>query len=334
MLYSTLHYRAWRFDPIGGREDEFWRGPLSELPHLPRPPDGTIWAIEPIVGTFADSDWAELIELVEELAIPGLSFHERRIKGSVLKFLARAPGLRFLSLRATPIKDADLPALRDLAGLEHVILHNQSKKITDAGLGALPLEHLRTLHVHEGKLSDRVGETLAGMAMLESLALPSIFTTIKGQGLDSLAQLRSLRYLDLSLWRLKDRDISFISDLGSLRGLTLRRREITAEKLTFEGLRQIGHLTHLERIELVGHPVGDELLHELARLPKLRIVKIWQPALPAERTASLTLEGVTALANSEHLEHVELGPLHNAFTPEEAQQYAQFRQVLSDRGVG
>lgn len=108
------------FDGSLGRE--FWRGPLARLGDIPKQPEGTVWALLPLVDALNERDFGELTDVLTERDIPGLSLYEVRVPAAAWRHLARAPSLRLLDLQRGPVADKDLETFPELPSLEHLFL--------------------------------------------------------------------------------------------------------------------------------------------------------------------------------------------------------------------
>ena len=121
----------------------------------------------------------------------------------------------------------------------------------------------------DGEGFQRFWDPLSRMVYLEELQLVEAF---KGKGIgnrdfEQLGELKSLRVLSLSAWRLNDKALVHLRGLPNLREL-----DLGAPKVGDAGIRHLEALPNLEVLDLTGTEVTDEGIDRLKQaLPNCRI---------------------------------------------------------------
>jgi uncharacterized protein (TIGR02996 family) len=142
--------------------------------------------------------------------------------------------------------------LRNLPRL-HRLAFSSDPSFGDEHLKAVsPHPHLRVLHCTSStNLTDSGLAALAGMPRLRYLFLGATEQHVGRAGLEHVARLRELRFLDLSRSRkLRDRDLSALVGLTELRCL----RFYDCGWLTDAGLDELRPLANLEELEIAECP--------------------------------------------------------------------------------
>jgi hypothetical protein len=118
---------------------------------------------------------------------------------NVVPQIARLPRLRSLSVDGVRLTEADLVAISKLSKLQNLFLEQGT-------LDDIELEPLRELQ-------------------LECLGLQR--TRISDKGLQTISQMRSLRYLDLTRTRVTDAGVLSLVELSNLQTLRVNRSKVT-----------------------------------------------------------------------------------------------------------
>jgi hypothetical protein len=162
--------------------------------------------------------------------------------------------------------DADVHALRGLAGLHHLVLRRTS--ITDAGLAQFAsIARLRTLDLDETGVSNDGLSHLAALRSLRGLFLAG--TKITDEGLAALGGLNKLQELGLRGTGITDAGLAYLSGLADLRVLDLRGTRVTGSNVA-----ALKRLPRLQRIWLSPPMLTDARAQELrVALPDLNILR-------------------------------------------------------------
>lgn len=194
------------------------------------------------------------------------------------------------------VRDDDLTALLQLRTISSLDLRGGA---ADAPLGtidpalraitALPLTELR---LSRSTVSDDGVRYLAQLSSLRSLDLGG--TKISDAALQHVSKIQTLKYLDLRHTAVTDEGVSQLSSLVSLRWLNLVKTKVTGAKLD-----TLAPLRHLEDLILGGSPVNDEGVRRLAALTWLRELDLGY--------TKVTGAALPHLAGMQKLERLDLG---------------------------
>ena len=134
------------------------------------------------------------------------------------------PDLHRLVLSETPVEDADLAQLGDLANL--TILNLRGSRVTDAGLVHLaPLRSLETLWLDSPGVTDEGMKSIASLRNLLRLGLSG--SQVGDAGLAELAEMTRLQDLFLSQTRVTDAGLIPLRKLKKLQTLLLNGTAVT-----------------------------------------------------------------------------------------------------------
>jgi len=219
---------------------------------------------------------------------------------AALASAGRLPRLQRLSIAFTPVSNAGMNDLRNLAGLESLklgyldgttgegfkniegltrlrALELESLPLTDAELSLLrPLTELRTLELEQVKLTDAGMAHLEGLVKLRKLTLDSVAVTSAGLGsIRNMTQLSTLKIRKTGV-----QDLGAIRHLAELRQLFLMRNPIGDD-----GLAPITELVALEKLDLSHTAVTDAGLKYLWNLPRLVYLDLKKTHLTAAAVA-------------------------------------------------
>ena len=171
------------------------------------------------------------------------------IDNNSLRHVGRLTGLRILNLNYTKITDA---------GIEHL---SRLKKLRVIWLSAFGV------HEKGFGVGDKAMKVLATLPRLEWIDLR--LSKVGDVGLAELAKLKSLRYLGLAGTKITDAGLVHLKRLPHLRFLTLDGRG-EKSKITDEGLKIVGGLRELWRLDLNATKVTDKGLVHLRGLTRLK----------------------------------------------------------------
>jgi internalin A len=250
-----------------------------------------VTSVQFINRPLTDDDLAPLASLdrLEEFHISGAP-----ITDAGLKHLANLKELRILSLWETPgITDAGLAYLSALTKLQHLNLYRC--EITDAGLVHLrTMDNLETLDIaktgvtgpglsHLGRMSklkklftptNSAGLTHIGrLHGLQELCAYQPRKPIPGDGLAHLANLKSLRVLQLGDNLCSDTGLATLSGLSGLTQLG-----IGGERVTDAGMNHLAKLRGLQELTVDKSRVTGAGLAVLLDLPSLRSLDLQDSA--------------------------------------------------------
>jgi Leucine-rich repeat (LRR) protein len=244
-----------------------------------------VTSVQFINRPLTDLDLAPLARLdrLEEFHISGAP-----ITDSGLKHLANLKELRILSLWRTPgITDAGLAYLTDLTKLQHLNLYHC--EITDAGL-----VHLRTMEDLETLNIARTGVTGPGLSHLGRMSrLRKLFTPTNSAGLTHIGRLYALQELCAYQTRkpIPGDGLAHLANLKSLRILQL------GDNLCSDaGLATLSGLSGLTQLGIGGERVTDAGMNHLAKLRGLQELTVHKSRVTGDGLALLLdLPGLTSL---------------------------------------
>lgn len=256
------------------------------------------------------------LEILSELSITGDEFKDPQID-----HLTALIQLRRLDLGGTKVTGSGLAALRNLrnlegldlsdsllddAGLEGVVanaglreLSLSRTRVTPAGLARLSkLKNLGRLEVQGLTISPAAFDALAGLGSLESLSItlaaPAGEAPASSGPPREIANLKTLRLLEVEGGRVDDSALEAVANLGGLQELRIGPGNAVTDKgmvhlkklgklrslsivsmgekggVSDSGLVHLGALGGLETLELRCSQVTDEGLASLAKLKNLR----------------------------------------------------------------
>ena len=183
------------------------------------------------------------------------------------------PKLREVRVDYTNIDDAGVKVLAQLPNLKTLSL-KYCRQLTPAALKSLA----------------------AGKAKIESLNL-SYVRTLKDADLAPLAQMQSLKTLDMSSTVITDTGMSQLVKIPQLSSLVLSYVQVTDA-----GLKTLAKKQTLTQLQFYNGQFTDAGLAEIAKLPKLKHLEL-------ARCRKLTDKGLKVLANMKALEHLNLRSL-------------------------
>ena len=173
-----------------------------------------------------------------------LNLRGTKVTSKVFDSLAKLTSLRSLDISSTQIEDEGIEALTSLTKLESLAIGGN--RLSGA---ALPLLKLlpSLVNLDVGGIQ-RVDSGLWGLALT-------------AENLTRLSELKQLRSLNLSGATLSDRGVD-------------RPGSPEAERSELRDLSKLAALVNLERLDLSRLPVTSESLQPLAKLPKLRELRL------------------------------------------------------------
>jgi thiol-disulfide isomerase/thioredoxin/Leucine-rich repeat (LRR) protein len=180
--------------------------------------------------------------------------------------------LAVLNCGRTDVTDEGLGHIGRLTGL--LILDLESSPISDAGTGHLAgLKKLRFVNLEAFKVNregfgvgDETLKVLAGLPALETIRLRD--SKVTGAGLAVLGPLKSLSHLGLAGTKIGDAGLASLNQLPALVSLDLGVYN-TGAGVTDEGLKTIGEMVQLKRLNLSGNKITDAGLVHLQKLARL-----------------------------------------------------------------
>jgi Leucine-rich repeat (LRR) protein len=238
----------------------------------------------------SDADMAKVAQLRH---LRKLDLSHTRITGRGMEYLALLDNVTDLNCYfAEYLTDDGIAHIGNWKRLERLNL--RGTKVTSKVFESLAkLTSLRSLDISSTQIEDDGMDALSSLTKLESLAIGG--NRLSGAALPLLKLLPSLVDLDVGglqrvdsgLWglALTDENLARLSELKQLRslnlsGATLSDRGIDrpgspeAERSELRDLSKLAALVNLERLDLSRLPVTAESLQPLAKLPKLRELRL------------------------------------------------------------
>lgn len=192
---------------------------------------------------------------IDEDVIIGIDAKWTNLKDQGIENLSRLVALESLNLGGTGVTGAGLNAIANLKSLKNLVLENTS--IDDSGLAVLAnLGNLETLNLANTKVTDAGLESLKALTKLKSLNLMG--TKITDAGLESLKTLTQLEALSLD-----------------------------GTKVTVAGIQTLTVLSQINFLALDGTKLGDDVVVELAKFPRLKTLWANRTKLTASGKALL-----------------------------------------------
>ena len=185
--------------------------------------------------------------------------------GASLTLWVRGPGGTNTPQPSAPIDAAAAFAeqVEQIASQRRDTLRVTRYAVDDAMLEQLRgLDHLQTVILDRGVITDRGAEVLAELPKLRYLRLRH--SPITDRGLRRLAQNDSLWYLNLPQSQCTAEGVAALAEIPKLRQL-----RIGSDRLGNEVSRAVASIDTLRGIHLIGVPVTDEGVKTIARLPHL-----------------------------------------------------------------
>jgi len=281
--------------------------PAPRIVHFPPDKDlGLLKTIEASGGhpsiTNTDFDYHGFGLAKGDVQIPGdrrllLYVHDKTWRNLSYLSNLKADDLYMLYLSGSytggpKVGDHHLRDLASLTGLKQ--LHLSSTNITHRGIQhILGLKELNYLEISSDRLDNRALPYIAELTSLETLVLGAPVTdeglrslaplknlkelflsvkNIRGPGLRHLAELPNLQYLQVKYTAYKgkyvfaDSSLRYVKDIPSLRHLKVWWRLPITER----GIAYLAECTQLEQIELGKLPATDRNLAQLKALPRLK----------------------------------------------------------------
>lgn len=265
------------------------------------------------LGQMSDTDWAVFLGSFPWLEVARLE--AAPIRDRHLRYLARAPRLRWLFLSSTPITGEGLAYLRNLP-IEHLDL--RSVDMNESGIQAVA--QLKTVEVLAADGDDALA---AQLSQLRNLEILSFFRSkrptkrLTDAGLKHIVGMPSLKHLLFDSPYVSDTAMGFVG-----RNAGLETLEVIAERITDDGiaalarsavagrlselavespgltdaaLRHVAHM-HLRTLELRRSPITDAGLRHLRECQSLRFLSFVQTRLTGVGFKELEgLEGLRAV---------------------------------------
>jgi Leucine-rich repeat (LRR) protein len=180
-------------------------------------------------------------------------------------------------------------------------LHMRSVVLTGSHLQALgDLKLLRTLALVECDIPDDAARVhLAGLSQLQTLYLEYAKVKVSETGLNQLAALKELRWLQLDV-AVTDSGLEWLAGLTQLETLTLGDSKVTGE-----GLRHLVKLPRLRELHLHNLDLTDMHLTEIAKLRQLQTLDFL-----GVRDRIFDSEPLKKLAGLTELRQLDLSGLH------------------------
>lgn len=294
---------------------------IGELPWSPprQAPAGP-WFIEP-TGTVDRAKLVQIVAAMRSEHIPGLSLRGQRV-AAWMGELRELPELRALVLDGTDVDGAALAAM-DVT-LSRIYLTRTA--VDDGAVAALVVRHpaLEVLDLEDTGVGDAAAKAIAKLGELHAVDLAG--TRISDGGGAELRALAKLEIVDLGRTQVGARTVAALRELA-IRELFLDSTRVGKEIATLGGFApgirrfdvsnlavykpvdaDVGWLANapeLVEIGLSGASVGDKLVIELAKLPKLSRLRLAATPITQAAIAQIAARGKTA--QIEDLAELDLG---------------------------
>ncbi|WP_442481720.1 redoxin domain-containing protein [Aeoliella sp. SH292] len=247
-------------------------------------------------GTIIDDEVAEHLQSLSKLReITG----DLELSNAGVNALTKLASLQKLSISGN-CDDSCMASIAAMPSLEELSI--QHTRVTDEGFAQMAKSAtLQQIQITGNRMTTRCIETLATMPGLQRVGLMNVDPRVDGEPI--WKQLESLSFVKTELWLcecppLGQEDMAKLAnfrDLASLRidggqALTdadlrhiqhldkLKYLEITSSVVTDEGLKSIGSLSGLERLQ-INCLATEKGLEALAQAPRLRSLSIGSPNL-------------------------------------------------------
>jgi len=208
-------------------------------------------------------------ELLSKLPEPDRPFGIKSYfkKPDELEQLKRFKTLTRITMYGCPLGDDGIKILSEMPQLEEPQL--DGCKLTADRLKMLSrLKNLKKLGPRSTGIAEADLPTLKAFEKLEHLEL-GVNLELTDKAGPAIAELKSLKYLDLHLTRVLDEGLKSIAKMTHLRGLYIMNT-----KATGAGLKALGALTELERFQMDGHMVNPETISAVLGMKKLHILTL------------------------------------------------------------
>ncbi len=206
-----------------------------------------------------------LDKVIPPLQLFGLSLYIS--KPGELEQLKQFKTLTRLSLHQAPLGEEGIQILSEMPQLEELRL--SACKISPEGLKTLTkLKNLKRLGLRSSGITDAEIPTLKAFEKLEHLELGENLS-VTDKGAPAIAELKTLKYLDIYLTRVLDEGLKSIAKMDHLRGLYMMNT-----KATGAGLKTLGALKDLERFHMDGYAVNAETIPAVLGMKKLRYLML------------------------------------------------------------
>jgi Leucine-rich repeat (LRR) protein len=210
----------------------------------------------------------ELLAKLPQPTVPfGIEIYLARSDGDLLPPLKEFKNLTRLYIGSSPLDEKELLAVAEITQLEELQFYEC--KISDDGLKELTkLKNLRKLGLRGSKITNAGLKHLKAFDKLEHLELGSNLG-ITDEGAPAIAELKTLKYLDIYLTWVKDEGMNSIAKMSHLRGLYVMNTKSTAK-----GLKALGALKDLERFQIDGHGVNTDTISAVLGMKKLKYLTL------------------------------------------------------------
>lgn len=213
--------------------------------------------------TASDDDLKLACQLPE---LKGVILYGDRFAEDPASALAQATQLELLELHRRNLSPSGLLQLRDLPHLKHIRLFEGTS--TGHVQAAAQLPHLETLWIVRSTTNGLGIASLSGAPHLERLGIGEC-PNLNDAALDSLRNLRSLRFLYLWDSSATGAALEAVSELSQLEELDIERLPLDDTQA-----QHLSKLSQLQVLNIAGTNLGDEGLAAIAQLQKLRSLKV------------------------------------------------------------
>lgn len=216
-----------------------------------------------------DADLAGNPELLNKLPQPkrpfGIKIYFK--KPSELEQLKRFKTLTRITIYRCPLGDDGVKILSEMPQLEELQL-NECKLTADRLKMLTRLKNLKKLGLRATSIAEADLPILKAFEKLEHLEL-GVNLELTDKAGPAIAELKTLKYLDLHLTRVWDEGLKSIAKMTHLRGLYIMNT-----KATGAGLKTLGALTELERFQMDGHGINPDTICAVLGMKKVRYLTL------------------------------------------------------------
>jgi hypothetical protein len=234
------------------------------------------------VDVHSDSlDGSFLSQLPPDAGLAELSLRSERLDDSVLRSACRFSSLTSLQLMGLRLESAaTLSELGELTRLESLSLSGEFSLAETKVLETLPQLHSLQLAPGDAKIDDDTFARLCRCQVVSDLQLLDLALT-RPESMQQLARLPKLYSLDLH-GDFPSEGLEVLATLPELEFAAL-----DSHLLSNDGIRRVAQSPTIYHLTIVSEQIDDEVLDDLAAMPSLRELTLWN--------TKVTMQGIGRL---------------------------------------